>query len=138
VLRVLEPALRMKAQTASNSRGWKDFICREFSWRKEKRKTAYWGMQGDPETSDPMGQGGEWGFIAYFCIARCKQVFPREEKYLFDHLSRFGTSCSLSFSPSISLLHLEAFLREENFLVSLGYVWCQTPHIIHIHYMLLK
>jgi hypothetical protein len=26
-------------------------------------------MQGDPETSDPLGQGGEWGFIAYFCIA---------------------------------------------------------------------
>jgi hypothetical protein len=34
-------------------RGWKDFICREFSWRKEKRKTAYLRMQGDPETSDP-------------------------------------------------------------------------------------
>jgi hypothetical protein len=39
----------------SNSRGWKDFICRE-----EKRKTAYWRMLGDPETGDPMGQGGEW------------------------------------------------------------------------------
>jgi hypothetical protein len=59
VLRVLEPALRMKAQTDSNSRGWKAFICREFSWRKEKRKTAYWGMQGDLETGNPMGQGGE-------------------------------------------------------------------------------
>jgi hypothetical protein len=35
VLRVLEPALRMKAQADSNSRGQKDFICRE-----EKRKTA--------------------------------------------------------------------------------------------------
>jgi hypothetical protein len=65
MLRVLEPALRMKAQTDSNSRGRKDFICREFSWRKEKRKTAYWGMQGDPETGDPPGQVGEWGFIAY-------------------------------------------------------------------------
>jgi hypothetical protein len=60
VLRVLEPALRMKAQTDSNSTDRKDFICREFSCRKEKRKTAYWGMQGDPETSDPVGQGGEW------------------------------------------------------------------------------
>jgi hypothetical protein len=49
VLKVLEPALRMK-----------DCICREFTCRKEKRKTAYWGMQGDLETSDPMGQGGEW------------------------------------------------------------------------------
>jgi hypothetical protein len=68
VLRVLEPALRMKAQMDSNSRGQKDFICREFSWRKEKRKIAYWGMQGDPETSDPRPG---WGvdFIANFCIA---------------------------------------------------------------------
>jgi hypothetical protein len=55
VLRVLEPALRMKAQADSNSRGWKDFICRE-----EKRKTEYWRMLGDPETGDPMGQGGKW------------------------------------------------------------------------------
>jgi hypothetical protein len=62
VLGVLEPVLGMKAQTDCNSRGWKDFICREFSCRKEKRKTAYWGMQGDLETSDPMGQGGEWVF----------------------------------------------------------------------------
>jgi hypothetical protein len=35
MLRVLEPTLRMKAQTDSSSRGWKDFICRE-----EKRNTA--------------------------------------------------------------------------------------------------
>jgi hypothetical protein len=47
-LRVLEPALKMKAQTDSKSRGQKDFICRE-----EKRKTAYWRMQGDLETGDP-------------------------------------------------------------------------------------
>jgi hypothetical protein len=60
VLRVLEPSLRTKAQADYNSRGWKDVICREFICRKEKRKTAYWGMQGDPETGDPMGQGGEW------------------------------------------------------------------------------
>jgi hypothetical protein len=59
----------MKAQADSNSRGWKNFSYREFSWRKEKRKTAYWGMQGDLETHDPLGQGGEWGFIDYFCIA---------------------------------------------------------------------
>jgi hypothetical protein len=56
----LEPALRMKVQTDSNSRGRKDFICREFSWRKEKRKTAYWGMQGNPETGDPLGYSREW------------------------------------------------------------------------------
>jgi hypothetical protein len=50
----------MKAQTDSNSRGRKDFICKGFICREAKRKTAYWGKQGDPETGDPVGQGGEW------------------------------------------------------------------------------
>jgi hypothetical protein len=68
VLKVLEPALRMKAQADSSSRGQKDFICRE-----EKRRIAYWRMQGDPETGDPVGQGGEWGFIAYFCHHQAMQ-----------------------------------------------------------------
>jgi hypothetical protein len=94
----------MKVQAGSNSRGRKDFICRE-----EKRKTACWRMQGDLETSDPMGQGGEWGFIAFLhCLMaempfRCKWAFPKEERCLLDHLSPFGTSCSLSFSPSYML-----------------------------------
>jgi hypothetical protein len=35
MLRVLELALKMKAQTDSNSKSQKDFICKE-----EKRKTA--------------------------------------------------------------------------------------------------
>jgi hypothetical protein len=64
MLRVPEPALGMKAQVDSSSRGWKDFICRE-----EKRKTAWWGMQGDPETGGPMGQVGDWVFIAFLYIA---------------------------------------------------------------------
>jgi hypothetical protein len=60
VLWVLEPALRVKTQTDSNTRGQKDFICREFSWRKEKRKITYWGMQGDLETGGPVGQIRDW------------------------------------------------------------------------------
>jgi hypothetical protein len=90
VLRVLQPALRMKAQVDSNNGGWKDFICRE-----EKRKTAYWRMQGDPETGDPLGQHGEWGFIAFlYCLMaempfRCKWEFPRE-KCLLDPYSLMG------------------------------------------------
>jgi hypothetical protein len=105
VLRVLEPALRMKAQVDSNSRGRKDFICREEK-RKEKRKTSYWRMKGDLDTGDPVGQGEEWGFIAYLhCLMaempfRCKGAFPKEEKCLLDHLSPFGSFCSLSFSSS--------------------------------------
>jgi hypothetical protein len=35
VFRVLEPAMRMKAQADSSNIGWKHFICRE-----EKRKIA--------------------------------------------------------------------------------------------------
>jgi hypothetical protein len=111
MLRVLEHALRMKAQADSNNRVWKDFICRVFSWRKEKRKTAYWRMQGDLEIGDPVGLGGEWGFIAYLhCLMeempfRCKQAFPREEKCLLDHLPPFGTSRSPSFSPSPECTH---------------------------------
>jgi hypothetical protein len=78
MLRVLEPALRVKAQTDSNSRGQKDFICREFSWRKEKRKTAYWRMQWDLETGDPVGQVGQWGFIAYFALPDGRDAFQMQ------------------------------------------------------------
>jgi hypothetical protein len=40
MLKILETALRMKAQVDSSSRGWKDFICRE------ERKKAAWGHAG--------------------------------------------------------------------------------------------
>jgi hypothetical protein len=63
MFRVLEPALGIKAQADSSSKGQKDFICRE-----EKRKTALWGMQGDPETGGPLGQVGDWVFIAFLSI----------------------------------------------------------------------
>jgi hypothetical protein len=68
----------MKAQTDSNSRGWKDFICREFSCRKEKRKTAYWGMEGDSETSDSVGQGAEWVFKPIFALPESKDAFQMQ------------------------------------------------------------
>jgi hypothetical protein len=55
------------------SRGQKDFICREFSWRKEKRKTAYWRMQGDPETGDPH-------FIRFLRKYRC--IFAMKIKHM--------------------------------------------------------
>jgi hypothetical protein len=85
VLRVLEPALRMKAQTDSNSRGQKDFICRE-----EKRKTAYWGMQGNPKPLIPWVREGS-GVLQPFlhCLRaempfRGRWAFSREEKCLLD------------------------------------------------------
>jgi hypothetical protein len=45
----------MKAQVDSSNRGWKYVICRE-----EKRRTAWWGMQGDLETSGPVDCVGDW------------------------------------------------------------------------------
>jgi hypothetical protein len=59
---------------------------------KREEKDCILRMQGGPET---VGQGGEWGFIAYLhCLRvempfRCKQAFLREEKCLLDHLSPF-------------------------------------------------
>jgi hypothetical protein len=61
-------------------------------------------MQGDPETSDPVGQVGEWGFIAYLhCLIvempfRCKQVFPREKKCLLDLLRSVLQSFTLNLN----------------------------------------
>jgi hypothetical protein len=92
VLRVLDPALNVKAQTDSNSRGQKDIICRELSWRKEKRKTAYWGVRGTQKLVISLARVGN-GFYSLFlhCLRaempfRCKQAFPREEKCLLDLL----------------------------------------------------
>jgi hypothetical protein len=31
-------------------------------------------MQGDPETCDPVGQGGEWGFITFFVLPGGRDV----------------------------------------------------------------
>jgi hypothetical protein len=88
----------MKAQTHSNSRGRKDFICRE-----EKRKTAYWEMQGGLETGDPIA------FFFVYCLRaempfRGRLAFPREEKYLLNLLwsvlySDIGISRAKTASP---------------------------------------
>jgi hypothetical protein len=62
---------------------------------KRKKKTAYWGMQGDLEISDPMGQGGEWGFTALFALPEGRDAFqmqtgiPWEKKCLLDLLQFF-------------------------------------------------
>jgi hypothetical protein len=58
VLRVLEPALRMKAQKYCNSRGQKDFICREFNCKKEE-KDFIWHHESDSKPGDSLCQGGE-------------------------------------------------------------------------------
>jgi hypothetical protein len=68
-------------------------------------------MQGDPETSGPMGQVGNWVFIVFFffiarghrCLLGANRQFPGKEKCLLGQLSPFGTSCSLSFNNKIHL-----------------------------------
>jgi hypothetical protein len=111
VLRVLEPALRMKAQTDSNSRGWKDFICRKSSWRKEKRKTAYWTMKGDPETGDPLGQGGEWDFIAYLHCLMAGDAFSDANGRFLGRRSISLTTYRLLGPPAVhpSVLQCDLF-----------------------------
>jgi hypothetical protein len=82
----------MKAQVDSRSRDRKDFICKE-----EKRKTP-WGHAGGLKSCGPVGQGGNWVFIAFFYCPRvemsirCKQKIPWKEKCLLGQLTPLGTS----------------------------------------------
>jgi hypothetical protein len=94
VLSVLEPALRMKAQV------------RKILFVEKGRERLHIGeCRGTWKPVIRWSRGSGWGvgFIAFLhCLIvempfRCKQAFPREEKCLLDHLSPFGTSCSLSF-----------------------------------------
>jgi hypothetical protein len=83
----------------------------------EKRKTAYWGMQGNPETGDPVGQGGEWVLIAFFlCVLpEGGDVFQMQTSVPEGSVSL--TSHSLSFSvTSLALLGLAIFETESHFL----------------------
>jgi hypothetical protein len=36
---------------------------------EKRRERLHGDMEGDPETRGPMGQVGNWVFIAHFCIA---------------------------------------------------------------------
>jgi hypothetical protein len=35
-------------------------------------------MQGDLETGDPVGQGGEWSFIAFFVLLKGRDAFQMQ------------------------------------------------------------
>jgi hypothetical protein len=103
-------------------------------------------MQGDPETSDPVGQGGEWGFIAYLhCLMaemlfRCKQAFPREEKCLLDHLPPFGTSCSPSFSPSLRVVSslLKREVNRTGCWMKVCNGWNRCSHLVTMRNSLMR
>jgi hypothetical protein len=92
----------LKAEADSSSRGQEDFICRE-----EERKVA-WGHAAEPGNQWSHGSGWKLGFIAFlFCprvemSLRCKQMFPGKEKYLLGQLLPSGTSCSPSFTCTVT------------------------------------
>jgi hypothetical protein len=71
-------------------------------------------MQRNLETGGPLGQVGDWVFIAFFVYCprvemslRCRQ-FPGKEKCLLGQLSPFGTSFSPSFNSPLSMITLTA------------------------------
>jgi hypothetical protein len=43
---------------------------RKILFVEKRREKLHGGMQWDPETSGPVGQVGNWVFIAFFCIAQ--------------------------------------------------------------------
>jgi hypothetical protein len=108
VLRVIEPALRMKAQVDSSSRGQKDFICRE-------EKDCMVGHRGGPGNWWSYGSGWVLGFIAFFvyCLRaempfRCRWAFPGKKCLL--------TSYGLSSTSFLLFLVLEFELRSSYLL----------------------
>jgi hypothetical protein len=122
VLRVLEPALRMKAQVDSNSRGRKDFI-----YRKEKRKTAYWRMQGDQETSLISWVRLGIGFYSLFCIAWGQRCFSGADRGFLGrrgvslityHLLGLPAVCSLVLHSPLSVVTLTVFRDKDEEVIA--------------------
>jgi hypothetical protein len=87
-----QPALRMKAQTDSNSRDQKDLFVKNLVVEKRRERLHIRECRGTWKPVIPWVRGREWGFIAFLhCLRaempfRCRQVFPREEKCLPDLL----------------------------------------------------
>jgi hypothetical protein len=58
-------------------------------------------MQEDLKTGGPLGQVGNWIFIAFLHCLRAEMSLGANRSFLGrrgDHLSPFGTSCSPSFT----------------------------------------
>jgi hypothetical protein len=97
VLRVLEPALRMKEQADSSSRVGKILFV------IKKRERLHSGEFSGTRKLVVHGLGLGLGFIDFLhCLRaemslRCRQRFTERESCLLDHLTLFGTSCTLSF-----------------------------------------
>jgi hypothetical protein len=77
VLRVLEPALRMKAQTDSNRRSQKDFICRELVREKRREKLHIGECRGTRKPVIPWVRVGS-GFYSLFALPDGRDAFQMQ------------------------------------------------------------
>jgi hypothetical protein len=68
MLRVLEPALRMKAQTDSNSRGWKILFIENLVGKKRRKRLHIGEFTGTWKPVIPWVRVGS-GFHSLVCIA---------------------------------------------------------------------
>jgi hypothetical protein len=65
-------------------------VVRKILFVEKRRERLHEGMLRDLETGGPVGQVGNWVFIAFFFfllpegrdVLWCKQMFPGKEKYL--------------------------------------------------------
>jgi hypothetical protein len=77
-----------EAQADSSSRGWKDFIV-------EKRKTAWWGMQGTWKQVVPWIRVGIGFYSLFVHCLRTEMLSDADRRFLGRSVSL--TSCGLSF-----------------------------------------
>jgi hypothetical protein len=60
-----------------------------FYLQRREEKGFMWSLQGDSETSGPMGQDGDWVFIAFFYIAPGQRYLSGADR---SFLGRRGVS----------------------------------------------
>jgi hypothetical protein len=91
-------------------------------------------MQGDLETSGPVGQVGNWIFMAFFCITqgrRCLSGLLERSVSLANYLLPFGTSWSQSFKSHLSMITLTAIRvrdkKSNQWLIPADRGWWRGP-----------
>jgi hypothetical protein len=78
---------------------------RKILFVEKRRERLHGGMQLDPETSGPIGQVGNWVFIAFFYCPRVEMSLRYKQVSWEGEVSpwpiiTFGTSCSLFFNSN--------------------------------------
>jgi hypothetical protein len=70
---------------------------------ENRRERLHGGIQGDPETGGPLGQVGNWVFIALFVLPKGGDVSQVQTEVSWEGemspwpIIIFGSSCSMSF-----------------------------------------